>query len=140
MATANFALEKLGDPTFFQENRLEAHSDHEYFRNEEEMVRGVSGFCRSLKRIVIPEGVTEIGESAFSGCKALEEVVLPSTLRKIGCRAFSECQSLASIALPEGLEEIGDEAFYLCKSLTQADIPSSVTKIGEDVFAFSGVR
>ena len=48
MATANFALEKLGDPTFFQENRLEAHSDHEYFRNEEEMVRGVSGFCRSL--------------------------------------------------------------------------------------------
>ena len=48
MVTKNFTLEKLADPGFFQENRLAAHSDHEFFRSEAEMAKGVSSFCRSL--------------------------------------------------------------------------------------------
>ena len=48
MVTENFSLDKLADPAFFQENRLAAHSDHEFFQSELEMAKGESAFVRSL--------------------------------------------------------------------------------------------
>ena len=56
-----------------------------------------------IRKIVIPEGVTEIGESAFFRCNALEEVCLPSTLKKISAYAFTEIPA-QHIDLPEGTE------------------------------------
>ena len=47
--------------------------------------------CNSLRRITIPEGVEEIGESAFQGCSKLEKVVIPKSVKSIGQNAFKGC-------------------------------------------------
>ena len=83
--------------------------------------------CHSLKSIVIPEGVTEIGEDAFSVNKGLKQVVLPGTLKTIDKMAFNNCSCLTEIILPDGLESIGEFCFDGCESLQELRIPESVT-------------
>ena len=88
-----------------------------------------------VEKLVIPEGVTEIGSYAFSG-SSLKEVVLPSTLTKIGESAFRDTQ-LTSITIPEGVTEIGFGAF-MDSSLKEVVLPSTLTNIGSS--AFSGTQ
>ena len=71
-------------------------------------------YCRSLSSVVIPESVTEIGRGAFEGCKSLSSVVIPESVTEIGESAFEGCTSLSSVALPEEFTEIGDRAFKGC--------------------------
>lgn len=71
----------------------------------------------SLIRIRIPEGITEIPESCFSGCHQLTKVVLPNTLGIIYKDAFCGCYTLQNINLHEGIEEIGNGAFRNCNIL-----------------------
>ena len=73
-----------------------------------------------VHELVIPEGVTGIGEYAFPECKGLTGVTFPSTLETIGQYAFSGCSSLESVTFSSTLESIGECAFYNCTSL--ADI------------------
>ncbi|MBQ0125922.1 MAG: InlB B-repeat-containing protein, partial [Clostridiales bacterium] len=67
----------------------------------------------SIRRIVIEEGVTNIGSCAFLNCKSIESVFLPSTLTKIGRDAFAY-SSVSHIDMPKSLNEIGKSAFYRC--------------------------
>ncbi len=88
----------------------------------------------SVKSLIISEGVTSIGNVAFSRCYALESVSLPSTLQKIGNSAFEECQKLKEVIFPSGLLSIGNDAFRKCTSLAGVNIPDSVTDYGQMVF------
>ena len=88
-----------------------------------------------IEKLVIPEGVTEIGADAFSG-SSLKEVVLPKTLTKIGNSAFGGTQ-LTKLTLPEGVTEIGSSAFS-GSSLKEVVLPSTLTQIGS--YAFSGTQ
>ena len=45
---SSFMYEKVKDPTFFRENRLDAHSDHKYYRDKKELQRRESSFIYSL--------------------------------------------------------------------------------------------
>ena len=89
----------------------------------------------NLRHVTIPEGVTEIGSSAFSDNPQLTKITLPSSLKKIGHGAFYGT-NLTSIDLPEGLEEIGSEAFSGTK-LTELVLPSSLKRI--DAYAFRNI-
>ena len=68
------------------------------------------------------------------GCSSLRSIELPEGLTEIGDEAFSDCSSLRSVELLAGLTTIGDEAFYSCDSLNSVTIPASVTEIGEGAF------
>ncbi len=85
-------------------------------------------------QVVIPEGVTEIGEGAFYCCTSLASVTIPEGVTAIGSDAFKGCTSRASVTIPEGVKEIGICAFERCTSLASVTIPESVTKIGSDAF------
>jgi len=66
-----------------------------------------------ISEIVVPEGVTTIGEYAFKDARdSLKKVVLPSTIKEIKDYAFYECTKLSEINFPESLETIGYSVFY----------------------------
>jgi hypothetical protein len=54
-----------------------------------------------LKDIAIPEGITSIGNYAFSGCERLTELTIPENVTSIGKGAFDSCKSLISIYIPK---------------------------------------
>ena len=92
-------------------------------------------YCASQSSsITIPEGVTEISDSAFDDCKSLASVVIPPSVTEIGTWAFDGCTSLSSVEIPSSVTEIGVRAFYGCKSLMSVTIPESVTKIDDGAF------
>ena len=89
-----------------------------------------------IKRVIIGDSVTTIGEYAFSGCSFLTSVTIPNSVTTIGGYAFSGCTSLTSVTIPNSVTTIGDNAFNGCSSLTSVNIPNSVTTIGG--WAFRG--
>ena len=80
-------------------------------------------------------GVTSIGESAFSDCSALTSVSIPDSVTSIGSSAFSGCSGLGSATIGNGVTSIGSSAFSGCSGLTSVTIPDSVTSIGRGAFA-----
>lgn len=62
--------------------------------------------------VTVRDGITKIGEGAFSGRTGLTGVTLPESCTVIGSDAFKNCTSLTDINFPEKLEMIGHRAFY----------------------------
>lgn len=90
--------------------------------------------CLEPVRIVIPEGVAQIGDWAFQSCYGLKEVSLPSTLTHIGKGAFYSCAYIESLVIPDGVTIIGKYAFAYCSRLQNIVIPKSVTVIEKGAF------
>lgn len=89
---------------------------------------------KALSKIVIPEGYTAIGDSAFVNMR-IKDVVFPSTLDSIGNYAFHNCDSIDTLKLNEGLTYIGKYAF-LTNSITLVSVlfPSTLDKIDDAAF------
>ena len=90
----------------------------------------------NVKKVVIEDGVTSIGESAFENCSNLTSITIPGSVTSIGNYAFYKCTGLTSITIPDSVTSIGNYAFYDCKSLTNITIPDSVTSIGNFAFYY----
>ena len=88
----------------------------------------------NIKKVVIEEGVTSIGDSAFSDCRSLTDITIPGSVTSIGNGAFCGCSSLTDITIPSSVTSIGESAFESCTDLTSITIPKSVTSIGSNVF------
>lgn len=91
--------------------------------------------CHSLTSISIPDGVTHIGYNAFYNCSNLTSISIPNSVTHIGYYAFGDCLRLTNISIPDSVTNIGNLAFSYCTSLTSISIPISVTIIGSEVFS-----
>lgn len=87
----------------------------------------------SITSIVIPQGVTTIGQNAFYGCENLATVTFPSTLTRIEGGAFSYT-ALTSLNLPDGVTHIGHSAFRECNALETVTMTDSVTTMDDNAF------
>ena len=85
-----------------------------------------------IKRVIVPNTVTDIGTCAFENCDDVEVITLPANLRKIENVAFHECR-FNHIILPNKLEYLS--GFSGCENLSEIEIPNSVTSIGNSAFA-----
>ena len=72
-----------------------------------------------IKRIIIGDGVTTIGEAAFGGCRSLTSVTIPNSVTKIGESAFNNCTNLQKVNIGNSVKTIGIAAFNNCTSITQ---------------------
>ena len=94
----------------------------------------------NVKKIVIEDGVTSIGKSAFSDCSNLTSITIPNSVTSIGDFAFYYCTSLTTITIPDNVTSIGESAFRFCSSLTSITIPDGVTSIGNAAFSYTGLK
>jgi len=85
-----------------------------------------------VKSLVIPNGVTNIRNYAFSWCYSLTSVTIPNSVTKIGNYAFDHCY-LTSLTIPNSVTSIGENAFSYC-SLKSIRIGESIKNIGYYAF------
>ena len=89
---------------------------------------------KPLTNITFPETVTSIGNFSFHGCINLQNIAFPGSVKTINEYAFSECAALKEVSFGNGLVEIGRYAFYKCSSLTNLDFPNSLESIEDGCF------
>ena len=88
-----------------------------------------------IRRLILPEGIQEIGDFAFSRMR-LEQVNLPKSLRKLGRSCFSSCHWLSTdpLIIPEGITDIPTQCFVNCQSFGKLILPSTLKSIGISAF------
>ena len=97
---------------------------------------GYSPWCEnsSIRRIVIQEGIENIGGAAFYRCGNVQTVTIPSSVTTIGSSAFAACSSLMTVTIPEGVTRVPASAFNGCSNLTRVSLPNSLESIGTSAF------
>ena len=88
----------------------------------------------SLTSIKIPNTVTSIGKRAFQGCTNLTSIEIPDTVTYIGDYCFSGCNRLQKIKLSKKIQTINQRLLQGCSSLTEIEIPEGVKSIGYAAF------
>ena len=84
--------------------------------NDFEIENGVLKKYRgSGGNVIIPDGVTSIGDDAFWGCSSLTSIIIPDNITSIGGTAFCGCSGLTSITIPDSVKSIGEYAFEYTK-------------------------
>ena len=91
------------------------------------------GYIDQIIRIIVEEGITEVGYFAFYGMPSLLEVILPDGLSVIGYGCFDGCPQLHTVNLPDSLQTIEQSAFRGA-GLVSIEIPDNVTSLGSYVF------
>lgn len=102
---------------------------------------GSSAFCRceSLISVIIPNGVTAIGDGAFASCSSLKSVTIPGSVTKIGNYVFTCCSSLENVTIGYGVKDLGVRIFEDCTSLKNITIPSGVTSLHQTFWGCDGL-
>ena len=88
--------------------------------------------------LVVEVGITEIGDSAFSGFTKLQKISLPKGLKLLGDNCFEKCSSLTSVDIPRRVTTWRDYCFKACTSLTSVSIgrvlQEDTVAVGENPF------
>lgn len=92
---------------------------------------GTNAFCMlEAEKIILPNTVEYLADSAFNGCEKMKEVDLGKGLKRTGLLSFNFCNELQSVTFPEGMEEMTECCFGFCNKLVEIYVPASVTKFG----------
>ena len=99
----------------------------------------------SLEEIILPDGITKIGERAFKDCTKLKDTGLTDSVAVIGREAYMGCDGITEITVGENVYSIGDRAFSEMENLKTINYLSGATQsgltplsVGSGVFASSG--
>lgn len=84
--------------------------------------------------LIIPEGITEIEDYAYSGRNDITCVVIPNSVTSIGNCAFEYCTSLERVTIGNGVINIGERAFDSCEKLTSITFPDNIISVNEYAF------
>lgn len=87
-------------------------------------------WCCSLEYIIIPRGITQIGESAVSNCFSLKCFIIPDSVAIMNRRLCYSCDTLKTVVLPKSITEIGQESMFGCWGLMNLTIPDSILNMG----------
>lgn len=88
-------------------------------------------YRNQVKLVILGQGVTSIGSSAFQDCENLETVRLPNTLTALGEAAFLRCGKLTNVSLPISLKSVGEDCFTDCEKLELLDLTGVPDEIME---------
>ena len=75
-----------------------------------------------IKKVILKNGVTSIGDYAFRDCSNMTSVTIPKGVKSIGSRAFYNCSSLTSVTIPDSVTSIGSYAFGACNNIKEVHI------------------
>ena len=82
----------------------------------------------------IPDSVTTIENSAFSGCSKLSDITIPNSIKSIEKFSFANCYALSSIIIPNSVTTIEEGTFENCTSLKSITIPNEIVSIKNGAF------
>ena len=89
----------------------------------------------SNSEVIVPDGITVIGSSAFSNNQTITSVILPDSVTRIEDRAFESCINLKSVSMSKSVIYIGDEVFRDCEKLSSIHTMQNIETIGKRAFA-----
>lgn len=92
--------------------KIEVFTDFEIIGDELVRYKGKN------KLVIVPEGITTIGASAFWNNTYVKEVVLPSSLKRIGGDCFYYCTNLERVTIPKNVWIMGNNPFAGCPKLS----------------------
>lgn len=87
-------------------------------------------YCKKLKKIDLPEYANEIQNYAFAQ-SAIENIVLPNGITYLGELLFYRCENLKTVKIPNTVTCVRSYAFAYCTSLQSIIIPDSVDHFDE---------
>lgn len=91
-------------------------------------------YWSDLTKLVLPEGVTELKETAIYSNDYLEEIILPESLTTLSRSCFGYNDVLNNLVIPAGVTEIPASCFSNCEALTNLTIKGQYTSIGNGAF------
>ena len=106
-------------------------------------------FENSIAKVTISEGVTHIGNAAFSGCENLKEISIPASVTHIGTEAFSRCARISSFKADKNNRYYSSDSYGVLfnkdkteliqyavgNSAKSYTIPDSVSVVGRESFS-----
>ena len=114
----------------FEFDATDYNQINDYYDNEDSN----SNNPACSRDVMIPQGVTAIGDNAFH-INALTLVIIPDSVTSIGSYAFSS-NALTSVTIPDSVTSVGAYAFH-SNDLISVTIPDSVTSIGDHAFSYN---
>lgn len=87
-----------------------------------------------IKKVVVEEGVSSLGEYIFWDCPSLTEVKLPNSLTTLRKECFKHCTAFKSIILPDNISMIDESAFEECNALETVTFPKSLKEVSTKAF------
>lgn len=128
-------VSKIGDDAFIENEKITKVVIENGIK---ELGRACFYDCKELLSVYIPDSVESIGTSLLSGTIKLVDVHLPKNIITIPEDTFNWCTSLKKIEIPDKVQKIATGAFSNCLSLGEIYLPDSATYIGS--LAFCGCK
>ena len=127
--------EALGMLTSFGNFKLEGELKKVVIKDGVTNVGSYALFCLpAATQVTLPDSVTRIGRYGIAMCSKLTGMSIPKSVTEIGDFGLAG-DGLTAVTLPDGLQSLGRGAFDTCTSLTNTTLPAAITAVPGKCFA-----